>query len=809
MKTIWQDIRYGIRMLQKSPGFTIVAVLTLALGIGTVSTLYSVFKAWVFDPFPYPDADRIVHVWSSIAKDGEGPLSAPDFIDIREKNQSFSHIAAYTLERVDLGGDKPESIRAVRGTAGLLHVFGMQPVLGRFFDQADEENADAVPVAIISYRLWQKLFAGDRNVIGKTLRLNQQETHVVGVMPADFEFHTPRQGGQSYDIWLPRVLRSQNRGPQWLLCMARLKAGVSFEAAQAEIKVIGSQLAAEYPDTNQSKPFCLRSHHEEITRHAQSGMWFMFAAVALLLLIACANVASMLLARGTKRQAEFSLRIALGARRLDMIRLLFTESCLLALGGGIGGLLLAALGLTFVKRFVPSAAVLESQRQALHIDGNVLLFSLSMALLTALLFGLLPAFTAAHQNVSEMIKQAGRSQAGSRITHRFLRTLVVGQIALVLAIVNGAILLSRSYLNVIQSNQMLVSDQVLTSNVILRGTRYENAPARQQFWDRLLERTGALPGVSHTAIVTNMPLEGSFSCPISQNEKSVDPSQYHLQPLAEISYISPDYFSSMGIPFIQGRPPREMDVEGEFTGVTVNRALAKALWPGQDPIGKLFKPPFPNPFFKAKVIGVVEDVRQWGPEIPALPQIYFPLQSGRMDRGTMVIRSAAGARATVPSLRQVLADIDLDLLLVDISTMKQVVESSTSGRRFYTLAINAFMVLALAITVVGIYGTLSYHLMQRKREIGVRIALGALRGHILCFVFRQVGILLFAGLALGLTLTAALSLVLRSLVYGISPLNLLSLLLGLGIIGGAACIACLLPTLRAAKIDPMNTLRCE
>ena len=809
MTTLLNDIKYAIRMLRKSPGFTTVAVLTLALGIGAVATLYSVFRAWVFNPFPYPDADRIVHVWSNISKDGEGPLSVPDFLDIRKQNKSFSRMAAYTLGRVDLGGDKPESIHAVRGTAGLLRVFGTQPVLGRFFDKADEENCDSTPVTIISYRLWQRIFACDRDVIGKTLRLNNRETTIVGVMPANYEFHTSRQGGQSYDIWLPRTLRSQNRGHQWLLCMARLKTGVSFEAAEAEMKLIGSQLAVEYSDTNQSRPFCLRSHHEEITRHAQSSMWFLFAAVSLLLLIACANVASMLLARGTTRQGEFSLRFALGARRLDMIRLLFTESCLLALLGGAMGLLLAALGLTFVKRFVPSDSVLESQRLGLHIDNNVLIFSLGVTFLTALLFGLLPAFTAAQRNVAEMIKQGGHSQASTQIRHRFLRTLVVGQIALVLAIANGAILLSRSYLNVMQSNHMLVSDQVLTSNVHLRGALYENTEARQQFWDQLIGRINALPGVYHAAIVTNMPLEGSFSCPIVQNEKSVDPSQFHSQPLAEISYISPDYFMSMGIPFIQGRSPLERDTEGEFTGVTVNRALAKALWPGEDPMGKLFKPPFPNPFFKARVIGVVEDVRQWGPEIPALPHIYFPWQSGSMHRGTLVVRSAARANAMVPSLRQVLAQIDPDLLLVDICTMKQVVESSTSGRRFYTLAINIFMVLALAITAVGIYGTLSYHLVQLKREIGVRIALGALRGHIIRFVLRQAGILLFAGLALGLALTAVLSLVLHSLVYDISPFNPLSLLLGLGIIGSTACLGCLLPTLRATRVDPMEALRYE
>ncbi len=809
MSTLLNDIKYGIRQLRRSPGFTTVAVLTLGLGIGAVATLYSAFRAWVFDPFPYPDADRIVHVWSNVAKDGEGPLSAPDFLDIRGQNSSFSHIGAYTLERVDLGGDKPESIHAVRGTAGLLRVFGVRPMLGRFFDRADEENAEAAPVAIISYGLWQRLLDGNRDAVGTSLRLNGQETIIAGVMPAGFEFHTPRHGGQSYDVWLPRRLTSQNRGHQWLLCVARLKEAVNFEAAEAEMKTIGSRLAAEYPDTNESRPFCLRSHREEITRRAQSSMWFLFAAVSLLLLIACANVASMLLARGTARQSDFSLRLALGARRSHIVRLLLVESCLLALLGGAAGLLSAALGLTFVRHFIPSAAVLESQRLGLHIDANVLLFSVGMALLTAVLFGSLPALTAARHSVTQTIKQGGRSQSGSKTRHRFLSSLVVGQIALALAIANGAILLSRSYLNVMQSNRILLSDHVLTSNVILRGDRYADTAARQHFWDQLTERANALPGVSEAAVVTNMPLEGSFSCPIAQNEKSVDPSQYRLQPLAEISYVSPDYFASMGIALIQGRCVQEMDTAGEFTGVVVNRALAKALWPEEDPLGKLFKPPFPDPFFKAKVVGVVEDTRQWGPEIPALPQVYFPWQSGRMDRGTLVVRSTAGAEALIPSLRQVLARIDPDLLLVDIRTMKQVVEHSASGRRFYTLAIDAFMGLALAITAVGIYGTLSYHLMQRRREIGVRIALGALHSHILGFVVHRSGALLAVGLVIGLTLTAVLSFVLRSLLYDVSPLNPLSLLLGLGIIGSTACLACLLPAMRATRVDPMEVLRHE
>ena len=809
MNALINDIRFAFRQLRKNFGFTTIAVLTLGLGIGATTTLFSVFKAWVFDPFPYPNPDRIVHVWSSIAKDGEGPLSSADFLDIRAQNESFSHIGAYTLGRVDLGGDTPKSVHAVQGTAGLLRVFEVQPILGRFFDGDDEENANSVPVAIISHGLWKRLFAGDQEVLGKTVRLNQRETTIVGVMPADFEFHTPRQEGHSYDIWMPRKLNPQSRGAQWLLCMARMKQKVSFAAAKTEIKSIGLRLAAAYPETNDAKPFALRSHRQEITRKTRSSMWFLFASVALLLLIACANVASMLLAQGAKRQAEFSLRLALGARRSDMIRLLFSESFIVAFLGNAAGILLAILGLTFVKHFIPTASVLQSQRAGLHIDGRILLFSAGLAVLTAFLFGLIPAFTAAQSKIMRTMNEGGRSQTGLRLRHRYLRVLVIGQIALVLAIANGALLLSRSYLNVLNANQLIRSEQVLTSSIRLRGERYRDAEAREQLWDQLIERVGALPGVHRAATATNIPLEGSFSCPIGQDEKPFDRTLLRSQPLAEISYISPDYFTSMGIPMIQGRSPHKLDSEGEYLGVAINRTLAKALWPGQNPSGKLLKAFIPNPFFKARVIGVVEDVRQWGAEVPALPQIYFPLASGGMDAGTVVVRTATGSEAFAPLLRHTITQIDPDLLLVDVRTMKQIVEQSTSGRRFYTFATNAFMGIALVIALVGVYGTLSYTLLQQKRELAIRQAVGALPHHILRFILRQTGTWLIAGLVIGLGFTTALSIFLRSLVYSMSPLRPLSLLLGLGIITVIMCLACLLPIRRVIKADPMEVLRYE
>ncbi|MFC1761128.1 ABC transporter permease [Planctomycetota bacterium] len=811
MNTFFNDIKFAARQLQKNLGFTVIAVLTLGLGIGATTTLFSVFKAWVFDPFPYPEADRIVHVWSNIDKDGEGPLSPGDYCDIRDQNKCFASIGAYTLGRVDLGGDKPESIYAVHGTAGLLPVFGKQPILGRFLDEADEENANAAPVAVISHRLWQRLFTGDQDVLGKTLRLNQQNTAVVGVMPADFEFHTARQGGRSYDIWMPRQIRSQNRGAQSLLCMARLKPEVSFDAARAAIKIIGARLATDYPETNQGKPLALRSHHKEITRHSQSGMGLLFATVGLLLLIACANVASMLLAHGAKRQAEFSLRQALGARRSDMFRLLLSESFLVAFFGNACGILIAILGLAFVKRFIPATAVIASVRDGLQLEGSILLFSMGLAILTAFLFGLLPAFSAAQSKVMRSMNETGRSHAGSRARQRFLRTLVVGQIALVLTIANGAILLSQSYVNVMQINQPIRSDQVLTASIQLRGERYKEAPARQQFWEKLTTKVGALAGVRSAAINTNMPLEGSFSCFISRHEKPFDRSIIRSQPLAEISYVSSDYLTSMGIPLLHGRAPEARDNEGQFKGVAVNRTLANTLWPGQDPIGKLLKPFIPNPFFEARVVGVVEDVRQWGAEVPALPQIYLPFASGRMHGSTLVVRTPTSTPTAtmVPSLRQALSQIDPDLLLVNVRTMKQVVDQSTSGRRFYTFSTNAFMSIALIIAIVGIYGTLSYTLTQQKREIAVRQAVGALPHHILTHIMKQTGTWLILGLTLGLGGTVALSIFLRSLVYNISALHPTSLLVGAGFITLIVCLACFAPIRRIVKTDPVEALRYE
>ncbi len=802
MTTLWCDIRYGVRMLRKNPGFTAVAVLTLALGIGATSTLFGVLEPLVLDPFPYPRSDRIAYIWSNPGQ----PLSMPDFKDIRAQNQSFAQIGVYTLQRFNLGLDHPVPAYAACCTAGVLRTFGMPPVLGRWLEEADEEPG-AAPVTVISHSLWTRLRAADPDVLGRPIRLDGRETTVVGVMPADFEFQSPWYRGHDCELWVPLPGDNVWRGNHWLLGIGRLKDGVTVEAADAEIKTVGTRLAQAYPDSNLHKPFLVRSLWQQTTQNTASGTMLLLGAVLLLLLVACANVASLLLARGTERQGEFGVRLALGGGRRDVVRLLLSESLLLALLASGVGILLATWGLAVMQRLLPALLVIGARRAALHVNGAVLTFSAVLAVLTALLFGLLPAFTAARTPVVETLKGEGRSQTGSRLRHRFLRHLVTAQIAAAVVLGNGAILLFSSYVRVLQANRDLDTDQVVTADLSLRGDRYRQADVRQNFWQDLFDRVHTLPGVVSVAITSKMPLEGGSNSEILVDDEVYDPAIRRAD--AEQSSISPEYFAAMGIPLLRGRPPVSEDARGEVTGIAVNQTLANKYWPGQDPIGRRIRSNSAQPWFRAVVVGVVGDVRQWGAERPTIPEMYFPQALHNQGSMMLVVRTSGSAQAQIPLLRNVVAALDGDLPLANVRTMKEVVGQSTGPRRFLTQLVGLFMAATLVLAMVGIYGTLSYTVSQRQREIGVRMALGALRRDILRFVIRQAGVWILVGLALGSALTAALSFLLRSAAYGVNPLDPRLLCLGLVVVGSATAAACLLPTRRATRIDPMAALRHE
>jgi len=804
MTTVWHDVRYGLRMLGKSPGFTAVAVLTLGLGIGATSTLFGVFNSLVLNPFPYPRSDRIVYLWS-----GEGgPLSAPDFLDIRRQSTSFSHLGVYSLHRFNLACDMPAPAYAAQCTADVLPVFGMPPALGRWLEESDEQPG-AAPVAVISHTVWGRVFASDPAVLGRTIRLDGREFTVVGVMPSEFEFQSPRYEGHDCELWtaFSPMERDSHRGDHWLLGVGRLRDGVTVAAADAEIKAIGARLASEHPSTNSRKRFLVRSLWQQTTENTASGGALLFGATILLLLVACANVASLLLARGTHRQGEFGVRLALGGARRDIIRLVLSESLLLALLGTGVGMGVATWGLTLMKRAIPAVLVIGARREALQLNGPVLIFSVAVAALTAVLFGLLPALTAAQTPVIETLKSDGRLQIGSRLRHRLLCRLVVGQIAAALVLGHGAVLLVSSYRNVLKIHQNLVTDRVVTADLALRGDRYRTREARRAFWKDCFARVRVLPGVEAVGITTQMPLEGGNNTVILADHEIYDSTVERT--VAEQSYVSSEYFAAMGIPLLRGRAPGPEDARGEVTGVAVNHTLADKCWPGQDPIGRQIRSNNAKPWFQATVVGVVGDVHQWGAEQPTFPEIFFPHALRDQDSVRLVVRTSGDARALVPLLRREVTGLNRDVPLADVRTMSEVVDKVTGPRRFLTQLVGLFTAVTLVLAMVGIYGTLAYTVSQRHREIGVRMALGAVRRDILKSVLRQAAVWILAGLAIGLALTVGSSFLLRSAAYGVDPLNPLLLFLGIIVVGSATVTACLLPARRAAKVDPMVALRYE
>jgi predicted permease len=628
-------------------------------------------------------------------------------------------------------------------------------------------------------------------------------------MPADFEFSSPWYRGQEYELWTPFTfdIKERGRGNYWLLGVARLKAGVTVEAANAEIQAIGARLTKTYPNTNTNKPFLLVPLRKQMTSNTASRMRVLFSAVTLLLLVACANVSSMLLARGTQRQGEFGVRLALGASRITVVRLLLCETLILGLFGCVVGILFAVWGTAVLRNLIPPQLIIAARRTAIQANGLVLVFSMCLAFLSALLAGLLPAFTAAKTSIIDTLNTGGRSQTGSRIRHRFLRHLMVAQIAIAMVLVNGGILLFASYINVFKSNEILDSEQVISAEVLLEGDRYNANESKLSFCDQLFERIGGLPGVQKVAITSKMPLEGGSNAGFLVDDEVYDPAI--KRQLIEQSRISPDYFAAMGLTMLKGRVPVSTDAKSNSVGVVINRAMAEHYWKGKEAIGRRIRPNAPNPPLYAEVIGVVEDVRQFGSEHPPLPEMYIPYAFGAPSRAFLIVRTSGDAGALIPAIRNELAALDPDLVIANVRKMKDVLNASVSDRRLSTSLINIFMMTTLILAIVGIYGTISYNLLQRKREIGVRIAFGALYHHILKFVFRQAGLWVVVGLIVGLVLTAAVSFLLRSMVYNINPWNLLSLLLGLCIVGSSASLACYIPARRAAKIDPMEALRHE
>ncbi|MEO7600025.1 MAG: ABC transporter permease [Opitutus sp.] len=796
------DLRISLRALAKSRGFALVAILTLAVGIGSTTAIFSVLRAMVISPFSYPAQEQLAQVWS-----GDGwPLSPADFLDLHEQATSFAAFGAYQPASFNIGRENAQSVSAMVGTHEVLKTFGVKPALGRFFE-AEDDLAGATPVVILSHGLWQQLFAGDPSAIGQSVRLNGTDTTVVGVMPAGFEFVSPWSRTQDCKLWTPLALdeAKTKRDSHYLLGIARLRGQLTTATADAEIKTIGRKLTALYPDSNTRKVFLVRSLYLEMTKDVAAQVWLLFGAVVLVLLVACGNVASMLLARSAQRQGEFGIRVALGASRSGLMRLALLESFVLAFVGAILGIVLADGGVELLRMISP---VSPARKAAISLDGAALGFALGATMLTALLAGVPPALAAMRTSLASVMRSDARGAVGSRSRHRMLRTLIIAQVAMAFVLANGAVLFSSGYLRLLKENQLLSTDAVLDSQISLSGVRYKQDDARARFWYDLVPRVQALPGVTHAAVTSKLPLEGGSNTNGLVNGETYDPTQKRIS--VERSSVTEDYFSTMGIRLLKGRGLKPEDREGDIRGVVVNQKFVDVAWPKKDPLGEIIRGNNPGkPWYTARVVGVVENVRQWGASADVQPEMYTTPE-GHWGRSIhLVLRSSLPAAQFVPLLRRELAAIDGELALKDVRTMKDVVGTATQSERAVAGLVNVFMAIALGLVAVGLYGTLSYHVQQRTREIGVRVAIGAVNSDIVRLVFSQGGRWVTVGLVIGLGGSIALSSALKSLVYHMGGLSAPPLGLAATAVGVAAIVACWLPARRAARLDPLVALRSD
>lgn len=796
------DLRLALRSLAKTRGFSLVCVVTLALGIGTTSAMFCALRALVFSPETWPGHERIVQVWSNPGQ----PFSSADFSDMRAQATTLESFGVYTPRTFNLGGEQPEAIDGVLASPGVLRAFGVQPMLGRWIEETDD-IPDAPVVVVLSHALWQRSFSSDPAVIGRNIRFNGDNATVIGVMPPQFEFFSPWMRTRACQLWTAlRVDYAKgSRGSHWMCGIARLKPGVAVAAADAEVKTIGARLKAEHPETNTHKPFLVRSIHEEMTQGLAKRTWMLFGAVVLVMLIACANVAGMLLARSAKRQGEYGLRLALGAGFREVTRVALAESFILAAAGTACGMFIAYGGVRILQFITPAT---DARRAAIALDPLVVGFAAGLALVATLLAGLPPALAAARTSVSGMLRETGgRGTSGSRTRLRFQRGLIIAQVALAFVLANGAALFSASYARMLDENSALSTEYVLTAEISLRGERYRDRATRTRFWEQLAERCAAIPAVTAAGSTTKLPLEGGSNTQILVNDEVFDPAAQ--RPLVEVSAITPGYFDAAGIPLLSGRTLAKEDAGAMNIGVVINRTLAATCWPGEDPIGRFIRPNDTKPDYVATVVGMVEDVRQWGPDAPPKPEMYWLPDRAWGESASIVLRSAQSATALLPALRREVVALDADLPLADVRTLAEVVTQATRGHRVVAGMVNTFMGIALGLVAVGLYGTLSYHVLQRTREIGVRLAMGALRRDIARLVLGQGARWVACGMVVGIAAALGATWLLRSLIYGVSTVSPWLIAAASALVAMTGALACLVPALRAARIDPNEALRAD
>jgi len=813
---IWQDMRYGARMLLKSPGVTLVAVLTLALGIGANTAIFSVVNFVLLRPLEYANPDQLVMVWERNTKKGwnESPTSFADFVDFRDNAKSVE-LVAFTDTNFNLtGGDQPERVAGLRVSANLFSLLGVNPARGRWFAPG-EDKPGAGHVLILSYGLWQRSFGGNSNLVNQTVQLNGQSYTVVGVMPPTFKFPpafsattTSEELISNADLWVPLTTDDVPliRNIRNLKMIGRLKAGVAPQQAQAEINSIASRLAREYPDVNAGLESVVIPLHEQIVGDVREALLILLGAVVLVLLIACANIANLLLSKATARHKEIAIRTALGANRGRILRQLLTESTLLGLLGGVFGFLVAYAG---SKTLVSFGSFSIPQLTDFSFDMKVPLFALVVSLLTSLIFGLAPAIDASNPNLNEALKEGGRSSSGGATRARLRNALVITEVALAVVLVTASGLMLRSFVRLQGTSSGLNPHNLITLELELPDVRYHAAQQQTLFQQQLLQRVGSLPGVQNAATVDNLPFSGNaFNTSFTIEGRPTGPTTE--TPRAYYRVISPDYFPAIGIELHKGNQFTDRDTAEQPGVAIVNETAAQRYWPGVDPLGKRIKrgrPESKNPWLT--VIGIVSGSRQLSLKEGSQPEIYVPYLQNPGLTFTLVARTASDPRSLTGALRKEVLSADREIPAVNIKLMEELISNSVAKERFYVLLLAVFAVLALILAAVGVYGVMSYSVTLRTRDIGIRMALGARPADIFKHIVGQALLLGLIGLGVGIVLAIASTRVMSSLLYGINATDPLTLAITSLVLLAVALLASYLPARRATRVDPLVTLRYE
>lgn len=814
---MFQDVRYGVRMLLKHPGVTAIAVLTLALGIGANTAIFSVVNAVLLNPLPYREPDRLVSLWENVPIHGRWRASPANFFDWKKQNTVFEDVAAFTQTSMTLtGAGEPAQLVGTRVSSGYFSVVGVDPLLGRSF-AAEEHETGKGAVVILGHAFWQRRFGGDRNIINRSVTLNDATYTVVGVMPPGIFPVSPTTTGriifdeQQQNFWLPMSFTPEwanARSAHVLGVVARLKTTVSLDQAVAEMNTIGARLEKEHL-ANTGEGIIVSPFMNEVVGDVKPALLTLLGAVGLVLLIACANVASLLLAQHAGRSKEIAIRAALGAGRARLVRQFFLEGLLLSFVGTVAGLLIATMGTKLLLQFVPEGVPRLAQ---VSLDWKVLAFTILISLGTCLIFGLLPGWHASRPNLQTALEQSGRTSGPGASRLRFRQALVVFQVSVAVMLVIGSGLLIKSFWLLRQVDPGFQAEGVLSAGLTLPVSKYSKREQINAFHKQLIERLSTLPGVKSATVAYDHPLASNWVDSFEIEGRPV--SAENRSQSANFITVGPEYFDTVDVKLAAGRRFTAFDDVNHPGVVLINESFARHYFPNENPLGLKLKLG-PARIWRGErltsfeIVGIVRDVKLAGLEAPSEPAYYVSASQLPLEDMTILVRTATDPASIVSGVRQAVWSIDPNQPISNVSTLEKVVDDSIAQRRLNMLLMGLFGGLALLLSAVGIYGLLSHAVTQRTQEMGIRMALGAQVGDVLKLVLRQGMLLALTGEAIGLIAAFALTRLIRGLLFGVTPNDAMTFVAVVGVLTIVAFLACYIPARRATKVDPLIALRYE